>query len=126
MADNCHASARIDRRAPSTLTDRHALAHTDRLNGLQRGSILKLATWNCGGLSFTQRELCAQLGYAILALTETHDKGSLPPHKHCLTGDAAPAGDSYSGVTMLLSNRIGDSVMHSGCMGSRIVYARLI
>ena len=24
------------------------------------GAMLKLATWNCGGLSYTQRELCTQ------------------------------------------------------------------
>ena len=41
------------------------------------GSPLKLATWNCGGLSFTQRELCRELNYNILALTETHDKGTI-------------------------------------------------
>ena len=116
MAENRHASTR---------TDRHAPAHIGRMNGLQRGSTLKLATWNCGGLSFTQRELCAQLGYGVLGLTETHDKGSLPPHKHCLTGDAAPARDPYSGVTMLLSDRVADSVMYNGCLGWRIVYARI-
>ena len=116
MAENRHASAR---------TDRHTPPHTGRMNGLQRGSTLKLATWNCGGLSFTQRELCAELGYDVLGLTETHANGSLPPRKHCLTGDAAPTGDPYSGVTMLLSDRVADSVMYNGCLGSRIVYARI-
>ena len=116
MAENRHASAR---------TDRHTPAHTGRMNGLQRSSTLKLATWNCGGLSFTQRELCAELGYDVLGLTETHAKGSLPHRKHCLTGDAAPTGDPYSGVTMLLSDRVADSVMYNGCLGSRIVYARI-
>ena len=42
---------------------------------ISMGGKLKLATWNCGGLSYSQRELCAQLGYDIVALTETHDSG---------------------------------------------------
>ena len=56
---------------------------------------IRLATWNCGGLSFTQRELCSELGYDILALTETHDTGSLRPSKTFVTGDIAPKDDSY-------------------------------
>ena len=42
-----------------------------------------------------------------------------------MTGDAVPAGDPYSGVTMLLSEPVADSVMYDGCLGSRIVYARI-
>ena len=54
------------------------------------GAKLKLATWNCGGLSYTQRKLCAQLGYDILALTETHDSGQLRPTKRFLTATLHP------------------------------------
>ena len=28
---------------------------------IQVGGKIRLATWNCGGLSFTQRELCSEL-----------------------------------------------------------------
>ena len=56
------------------------------------GDTLKLATWNCGGLSHTQRDMCGQLDYDILALTETHDSGCLRSTKHFITGDAAPRG----------------------------------
>ena len=89
------------------------------------GAKLKLATWNCGGLSYTQRELCAQLGYDILALTETHDSGQLRPTKHFLTGDIAPAEDKYAGLAMLLSDRAAGCVMHIGCRGPRIAFARI-
>ena len=89
------------------------------------GAKLKLATWNCGGLSYTQRELCAQLGYDILALTETHDSGQLRPSKRFLTGDIAPAEDKYAGVAMLLSDRAAGCVMYTGCRGPRIVFARI-
>ena len=54
------------------------------VRNVSMGAKLKLATWNCGGLSYTQRELCVQLGYDILALTETHDAGQLRPSKHFL------------------------------------------
>ena len=40
---------------------------------LKLGKHLKLSTWNCGGLTFTQRQLCQELGYNMLALTETHE-----------------------------------------------------
>ena len=89
------------------------------------GAKLKLATWNCGGLSFTQRELCTQLEYDILALTETHDKGNLRPNKRFITGDAAPVGDPYAGVAMMFSDNVAKCVMHTGCIGSRIVYAMI-
>ena len=48
----------------------------------------RLATWNCGGLSFTQRELCSEPGYDIVALTRTHDTGSLRSSKSFVTGEA--------------------------------------
>ena len=89
------------------------------------GAKLKLATWNCGGLSYTQRELCTELDYDILALTETHDKGNLHPNKHFITGDAVPVGDPYAGVAMIFSDNVAKCVMHTGCRGSRIVYAMI-
>ena len=89
------------------------------------GAKLKLATWNCGGLSFTQRELCTQLEYDILALTETHDKGNVRPSKRFTTGDAAPVVDPYAGVAMMFSDNVAKCVMHTGCQGSRIVYAMI-
>ena len=82
------------------------------------GDTLKIATWNCGGLSHTQRDLCGQLGYDILALTETHDSGCIRSTKHLTTGDTAPRGDPCAGVAMLFSDRIAEkSVIHSGCCG---------
>ena len=92
---------------------------------IQIGSPLKLATWNCGGLSYTQRELCRELNYDLLALTETHDKGSLQSKNDFIRGDQAPAGDSYSGVALLLSSRLSKCVLHDGSNGSRVVFARI-
>ena len=76
------------------------------------GAKLRLPTWNCGG---------TDLGYDILALTETHDAGYLRPNKHFITGDTAPTRDRYAGVAMLLSDRVAGSAMHNGCCGSRRV-----
>ena len=86
---------------------------------------LRLATWNCGGLSYAQRALCDELGYDVLALTETHDTGRLTPSRRFAVGEPAPAGDSASGVALLLSERTAACVTHTGCIGSRIVYVRL-
>ena len=72
---------------------------------------IRLATWNCGGLSFTQRELCSELGYDILALTDTHDTGSLRPSKTFVTDDIAPNDDPYAGVAILMSQ----CILYSGC-----------
>ena len=81
---------------------------------IQVGDKIRLATWNCGGLSFTQR-----------ALTETHDTGSLRPSKTFVTGDIAPKDDSYAGVAILMSQRIARNVLYSGCCGARIVFVRV-
>ena len=92
---------------------------------IQVGDNIRLATWNCGGLSFAQRELCSELGYGILALTETHDTGSLRPSKTFVTGAIAPKDDPYAGVAILMSQRIARSVLYSGCCGARIVFVRV-
>ena len=89
------------------------------------GSLLKIATWNCGGLTQTTREFCSELGYDILALTETHDQGTLSSNKNYISSEPAPVNDSYSGTALLLSDRVSKSVMHKGQCGSRISYARI-
>ena len=76
-------------------------------------------------LSFTQRELCSELGYDILALTEKHDTGSLRPSKTFVTGDIAPKGDPCADVAILMSQRIASSVIYNGCCGARIVFVRV-
>ena len=94
-------------------------------NGSVRvGEKVRLATWNCGGLSFTQSELCSELGYDVLGLTETHDKGSLSTNRCFIKGDAAPKEDAYAGVALLLSDRMDKCVINSGSRGARIVFAR--
>ena len=92
---------------------------------LNPGSVLNVATWNCGGLSFTQKELCRELNYDILALTETHNSGKLKGNKNFLVSDPAPKNDSFSGVGLLLSDRLSRCVTFKGSFGSRIVYARI-
>ena len=94
-------------------------------NRLRLGKQLKIATWNCGGLSHTQRDLCAEYSYDILVLTETHDKGKLRNSRNFITAEAAPDNDRFSGVAILLSDQTAKCVTHSGSCGSRIVYARI-
>ena len=66
---------------------------TDTIGCAQR---LRLGTWNCVGLSYTQRVLCDELGYDVLGLTETHDTGRLTASRRFVLGEPAPAGDSAS------------------------------
>ena len=86
---------------------------------------LRMATWNCGGLTFTTKQLCTDLEYDILGITETHDKGALAATSNFITAELAPENDSFAGVALLLSQRVTKSVMNSGCIGSRIVFARI-
>ena len=94
-------------------------------NFIHVGSLLKLATWNCGGLSYTQRELCRELKYDLLALTETHDKGTFQNTMDYISSDYATDNDPYSGVGLLLSPRLAKCVLHSGSNGSRVVFSRI-
>ena len=99
--------------------------NTTRPDHLKLGQRLKVATWNCGGLTFTQKHLCQELGYDLLALTETHDKGGLESSRNYVQSEPAPTDDSFAGVALLLSDRVTKCVMQSGAYGPRIVYARI-
>ena len=90
---------------------------------LNRGRQIKIGTWNCGGLSYTTRELCRELQYDILVLTETHKKGTFSSSRNYIASDPPPDTDSFSGVAIMLSDRVAKCVSHSGCCGSRIAYA---
>ena len=103
---------------------RRCYQHISRSNrlGLNRRKQMKIGTWNCRGLSFTTREMCRDLQYDILVVTETHNKGTLNSSTNFVTSDPAPASDPFSGVAIMLSDRVAKCVSHSGCVGSRIVY----
>ena len=88
-------------------------------------SQLKLGTWNCGGLSYTQRELCRGLNYDLLVLTETHDKGTFQNTKDYISREHAPKSDPYSGVALLLSTRLSNCVLHIRSNGLRVVFTRI-
>ena len=92
---------------------------------LRLGEHLKIATWNCGGLSYSQRELCTEYGFDILVLTETHDNGTLKSSRNFITAEAAPENDRFSGVGILFSDRAAKCIIHSGSCGSRLAYARV-
>ena len=83
---------------------------------------IRIATWNCGGLSNVTMSICKDLGYDILGITETHGWNRDP---HALYSERPPPGDKYSGCCIALSPHARRAVMHSGTVGSRIVFARL-
>ena len=72
-----------------------------------------------------QREMCRDLDYNLLALTETHNKGTLQRKKDFICSDIAPQNDPFSGVALLLSNRLSKCVLHNGSNSSRVVFARI-
>ena len=76
---------------------------------------LRLATWNCCGLSVTQKQLCLEMDYDILGLTETHDKGALAGSSNFIPAEPAPDDDCASGVALLLSQQNGKE-----CYASRV------
>ena len=117
-----HFAIWLSRCTPSGVVQAVRTMSTKPLNP---GSELNFATWNCGGLSFTQKELCSELNFDILSLTETHNSGKLKGNKNFLVSDPAPKNDSYSGVGLLLSDRLSKCVTFKGSLGSRIVYARI-
>ena len=59
--------------APLALSGIPAWSGSGCVDNIKPNTKLTIATWNCGGLSFTQRELCKDL-CDILVLTETHDR----------------------------------------------------
>ena len=69
--------------------------------------------------------MCADLNYDDLGLTETHDRGTHLTTAHFIPGDPASTLDRAAGVALMLSQRVARCVIHSGCIGSRIVYARI-
>ena len=85
---------------------------------------ITVATWNCGGLSYTTRETMKDF-CDVLVLTETHDNGLLKANKNFIKGEPAPPEDSYAGVSFLLSDRVAKCVSHSGSCGPRITFIRI-
>ena len=92
---------------------------------LRFAQTIKVGSCNCGRLTFTTWELCHELGMDVLVLTETHDNGSLPANRHIITAEPAPENDSYSGMAIMLSERISKCVVHSGRLGSRIAFVEI-
>jgi len=86
---------------------------------------LKLATWNCGGLKITAQELCRELEYDVLVLTETHDKGYLKRSRNYITVDPAPESNPYSTLAIILSDSKVECAKHSGSCGSRIAFVNI-
>ena len=111
---------------PANLADSESIRLGRQRNNNHIGCTgsLRLATWNCCGLSVTQKQLCLEMDYDILGLTETHDKGALAGSSNFIPAEPAPDDDCASGVALLLSQRMAKIVMHQGCVGSRIVFAR--
>ena len=91
--------------------------------GNRHKSTLKMAMWNCGGLTATCWGMCEEAGYDSLALTETHCAN--PTHGRGLLMSApTPVNDRFSGVALMISDRMAHSLTFSGSVSSRIILTR--
>ena len=81
---------------------------------------LKIAIWNCGGLSNVNMEYCNELGYDILALMETHGRQADP---NAIYTDTPLVEDRYAGCCFALSKRVRRAVMYTGALESRLIFA---
>ena len=90
---------------------------------------LKFGTWNCCGMSRERHEWIQELGYDVLGVTELHQSNSTLAStlrgRRYLTAEDAPKDDKAAGVGMFLSNRMADKLIAHGCMGARVLWARL-
>ena len=68
MSSSCRglATSALAATAPGTGREEDYNNKLSSPNSLRLGATLKIATWNCGGLTSTQRDLCAEEGYDIL------------------------------------------------------------
>ena len=94
---------------------------------------LRLGFWNPWSYCNKRHEYAKSLNYDILGLGELHNK-QLEEHYKCKRWICSERSevdeqgydpDPAAGVAMLLSPRMADRILDSGCVGSRIVYARL-
>ena len=84
---------------------------------------LKIGTWNCQGLSKIKKDIAKKLDKDILCLTETHMWRD--GENDTIYSDCPSESDSWSGVALLINNRILPYVIDSGRVGSRITFCRL-
>ena len=91
--------------------------------GFSDAATLKIATWNCKGLSLLKKDLAAKQSYDILCLPETHKYSD--SDRNALYSAPPPENDPWSGVSLMLSDRVRKYVTHWDFIGSRIVYCRL-
>ena len=90
---------------------------------LSDAATLKIATWNCNGLSSLKKDLAAEYCYDILCLPETHKYTD--SDRNTLYSAPPPENDTWSGVSLMLSERVRNLVTHWDFVGSRIVYCRI-
>ena len=95
---------------------------------------IKMACWNPWGLCNERFNYCMAMNFDVLGLTELHNvhNKKLWRGKRWITSNDAEideitglSNDSASGVGILLSRRFSKLVLAKGCIGSRIVWARL-
>ena len=92
----------------------------------------EIAFWNPWSHSNERHEYCKTLGTDILGLGELHDiqckdtfQGKTWICSQAAEEKDGKCTDPAAGVAILLSKRFANKVLSSGCVGSRIVWARI-
>ena len=79
-------------------------AHPNQQVRLSNTATMKIATWNCNGLSLLKKELARELDYDIICIPETHKYSD--DDRFMLYAAPTPKNDPWSGVSLMLSKRI--------------------
>ena len=86
---------------------------------LSNKATMKIATWNCNGLSMLKKELARELDYDIICIPETHKYSD--DDKLMLYAAPPPKNYPWSGISLMLSKRMSKYITHWDFIGSRIV-----
>ena len=90
---------------------------------LSNAATLKIGTWNCGGLNLLKKDLIKRLEMDILCLTETHKGEDEDPYM--INSDTPGKNDSWSGVALMVGQKLQKYIISTGSIGSRITFCRI-
>ena len=84
---------------------------------------LRIGCWNPNGLTKVKSDLLSDLKLDIACISETH--GLCDADQFGIFSEKPSKSDKYSGVGLLINNRLSSYIMDSGSIGSRIVFCKL-
>ena len=98
------------------------LMERSKLN-ISSAANLRIGCWNPNGLTKVKSDLLSDLKLDIACISETH--GLCDADQFGIFSEKPSKSDKYSGVGLLINNRLSSYIMDSGSIGSRIVFCKL-